>query len=135
MKTTRAKTTRAIRRLLIYLSAGVIAFTITPPPAVAGDLMEIRVVDKETRRGIPMVELITVDEVVYITDSAGRLALDEPELNGALVFFKLTSPGYHMAKDGFGIEGVRLMIDRNKGSVLSWTATCLAPLQAGSASE
>ena len=54
-----------------------------------------------------MAEFTTVDEVVYITDRAGRVAFDEPELKGALVFFKVTSAGSHVAKDGFGIEGVR----------------------------
>ena len=126
MKTTRAKTNRTIRWLLTYLIAGMVTLTITPTRTVAGDLMEIRVVDKETRRGIPMVELTTVDDVVYITDSAGRLAFDEPELKGAMVFFKVTSPGYHVAKDGFGIEGVRLTIEPGSSQTIEMSRTNLA---------
>ncbi len=72
------------------------------------NLCEIHVVDASTERGIPMVSLTTVDDVTYITDSAGRVALAEPELWGQKVFFRVSSPGYECPKDGFGIEGVRL---------------------------
>ena len=82
--------------------------------ARADFLFEIKVIDKQTRRGVPMVQLITVDDVVYITDSAGRIALNEPELSGAAVFFKVQSPGYSIAKDGFGIEGIRLVVEPGK---------------------
>ncbi len=58
-----------------------------------------------------MVELITTDDVVYLTDSAGRVALHEPELSAETVFFKVKSPGYQAPKDGFGIEGVRLVLE------------------------
>lgn len=78
--------------------------------AAADKLVGIQVIDQATRRGIPMVELITVDDVVYLTDSAGRVALHEPELAGETVFFRVQSPGYQVAKDGFGIEGVRLQL-------------------------
>ena len=59
-----------------------------------------------------MVELITTDDVVYLTDSAGRVALHEPELSAETVFFKVKSAGYQASKDGFGIEGVRLVLGR-----------------------
>ena len=118
------KTTLAIRKSLII--RGLVILAMTLPAALAGDLMEIRVVDRETRRGIPMVELTTVDDVVYITDSGGRVALDESELIGALVFFKVTSPGYKVAKDGFGIEGVRLTIEPGGSQTIEMSRTNLA---------
>ncbi len=74
----------------------------------------IQVIDSETQRGVPMVSLTTVDDVTYITDNAGWVALHEPELAGATVFFKVHSPGYEVAKDGFGISGVRLQIELGK---------------------
>ncbi len=88
---------------------------------LATDYCEIQVVDKETRRGVPMVELSTVDDVVYVSDSAGRIALREPELDGSTVFFKVQSPGYQIAKDGFGIEGVRLLIKADTSHVIEVT--------------
>ncbi len=87
---------------------------------------EIHVVDKQTRRGIPMVELTTVDDVVYITDSAGRIAMDELELAGTTVFFKVKSPGYSHAKDGFGMEGVKLTIEPGKSHTIEMTRTNIA---------
>ena len=76
----------------------------------------IHVVDRDTQRGVPMVSLTTVDDVTYITDNAGWVALHEPELAGKTVFFKVHSPGYEAAKDGFGIAGIRLQIDPGRTS-------------------
>ncbi len=93
---------------------------------VADNRFEIHVIDKQTRRGVPMVELTTVDDVVYITDSAGRTALDELELFGVAVFFKVHSPGYEVAKDKFGMEGVRLNIEPGKSHTIEVTRTNIA---------
>ena len=38
----------------------------------------IEVVDAATGRGVPMVELETMDNVLRVTDSAGRVAFDGP---------------------------------------------------------
>ncbi len=77
---------------------------------VADEPMEIHVTDAATGRGIPLAELVTVDDVVYVTDNAGRVALDEPQLQGQTLFLKPRSPGYLSRKDGFGIEGVRITV-------------------------
>lgn len=86
----------------------------------------IQVVDAETKRGVPMVSLSTVDDVTYITDNAGWVALHEPELQGLEVFFRVQSPGYQAAKDGFGIEGERLTIDHGKTVTVVMTRTNVA---------
>ena len=87
---------------------------------------EVQVIDSETRRGVPMVELTTVDDVTYITDSAGRIALCEPELAGSTVFFKIHSPGYEAAKDGFGFAGVHVVIEPGKSQTIWLTRTSVA---------
>ena len=69
---------------------------------------EIRVVDSATGRGIPLVELETVDGVKYVTDNAGRIAFHEPGLKDREIFFTVRSHGYEVPKDGFGYRGVRL---------------------------
>src|SRR5258705_479613 len=69
---------------------------------------EIAVVDDQTGRGIPLVELETVNHLRFLTDSAGRVAFYEPGLMNQPIFFYLRSHGYEMAKDGFGYSGVRL---------------------------
>lgn len=111
---------------LMVFSLCVMGYASSAESGTAGDLVELQVIDKATRRGIPMVELTTVDDVVYITDSAGRVAFDEPELKGAIVFFKVTSPGYQVARDGFGIEGVRLKMEPGRSHVIEMTRTNLA---------
>src|SRR5687767_15311040 len=68
----------------------------------------IEVVDGQTGRGVPLVELATVSGVSYVTDSAGLVAFDEPGLMNQRVFFHVQSHGYEYPKDGFGIRGVAL---------------------------
>lgn len=68
----------------------------------------ITVLDSKTGRGVPLVELITVNGIVHVTDSAGVVAFDEPGLMDDDVFFTVRSHGYSYPKDGFGIAGTRL---------------------------
>lgn len=68
-------------------------------------LFGIHVVDEATGRGVPLVELKTVNQVPYYTDSAGWVAFDEPGLFDRKVFFSVRSHGYEFAKDGFGSVG------------------------------
>jgi hypothetical protein len=68
----------------------------------------IHVVDDRSGRGVPLVELQTVNNIVHITDSAGWAAFHEPGLMDREVFFSLAAPGYEYPKDGFGYRGCRL---------------------------
>ena len=77
-------------------------------PAVPPAFAEIRVLDADTGRGVPLVELVTVNHVRFVTDSAGRVALTDPDLIGREVFVTVRSHGYEAKKDGFGFAGVRL---------------------------
>ena len=52
--------------------------------------------------------------------------MNEPELAGATVFFKVQSPGYRVAKDGFGIEGVRLEVEPGKAKTIEVARTNIA---------
>src|SRR4051794_25350729 len=70
----------------------------------------IEVVDDQTGRGVPLVELTTTSAVTYVTDSAGLVAFDEPGLMHQQVFFHIKSHGYEAPRDGFGFRGVRLDI-------------------------
>ncbi|MCA9059756.1 MAG: hypothetical protein KDA85_14715, partial [Planctomycetaceae bacterium] len=85
---------------------------VVPRQAAASDLFEIQVVDQQTHRGIPMVEVKTVDDVALMTDSAGRVALDVTGLDNQQVYFAISSPGYELKPDGFGFHGVRLNVRR-----------------------
>jgi len=76
--------------------------------ATADGCFVIRVIDEATGRGVPLVELRTVNEVSYWTDSGGVVAFDEPGLMGKRVFFYVSSHGYEFPKDGFGYRGTAL---------------------------
>jgi hypothetical protein len=65
----------------------------------------VTVVDDQTGRGVPLVELRTVSEMRFYTDSNGLVALNEPALMGREVFFFVKSHGYDFPKDGFGSAG------------------------------
>src|SRR4051812_23207354 len=66
---------------------------------------EIHVVDDQTSRGVPLVELTTTAGVTFVTDSAGRIAFDELGMMDQRVWFAVKSHGYEPPKDGFGIAG------------------------------
>ncbi len=70
----------------------------------------IRVVDAQTGRGVPLVELRTVHNIRYHTDSNGIAAFHEPGLMGRSVFFHVRSHGYEFPKDGFGNRGKALKV-------------------------
>lgn len=70
----------------------------------------IEVVDEQTLRGVPMVELQTTSGARYYTDSNGLIAFYEPGLMDQKVWFAVSSHGYEFAPDGFGLRGVALQI-------------------------
>ncbi len=68
----------------------------------------IEVVDDQTSRGVPLIELETVHHVRLVTDSAGLAAFDEPGLMRQDVFFHIRGHGYEFPADGFGNRGKAL---------------------------
>jgi hypothetical protein len=79
-----------------------------PPPPEPDGYFAIEIVDEQTGRGVPMVELQATNGARYVTDSAGVAAFFEPGLMGKRVFFAVSAHGYEFPKDGFGIRGVVL---------------------------
>ncbi|MCG8309258.1 MAG: hypothetical protein MI975_17830 [Cytophagales bacterium] len=83
---------------------------------------KIKVVDRETGRGVPLVELKTVNHIRHVTDNNGIIAFYEPGLMGQEVYFHVKSHGYEYPKSGLGYQGltcriksgdsVRIEIDR-----------------------
>src|SRR5439155_23265809 len=86
--------------------------------AAAGNYFTITVVDSQTGRGVPLVELRTVHNVRYYTDSNGVVAFHEPGLMGQTVFFHVQSHGYEFPKDGFGFRGKTLEVTEGGSAVL-----------------
>ena len=91
---------------LLFLAIGGIQPTADNPT----DYFQIQVVDRETGRGVPLVELRTVNHVRYFTDSAGYIAIDSPELMNREVYFYIASHGYQYPADKFGYRGRKLNV-------------------------
>src|SRR5437868_5864132 len=72
------------------------------PQAEPGRYFAIEVVDEQTGRGVPMVELQTTSGARYVTDSGGLIAFYEPGLMGRKVYFGIAAHGYEFPPDGFG---------------------------------
>ncbi len=68
----------------------------------------IDVVDDDNGWPVSLVELRTTHGLRFVTDNAGRIACDAPELNGVLTWFTVSGHGYEVPADGFGNRGVRL---------------------------
>lgn len=81
-----------------------------PVGAADNPYFQIKVVDDQTGRGVPLVELETVYHLRFYTDSAGLVAFLEPGLMNRDVFFHVRSHGYEFPKDGFGYAGKTLAV-------------------------
>lgn len=68
----------------------------------------IRVLDDQSGRGVPLVELKTSNDVLFVTDSAGVAAVTGADFMNRKVFFSVKSHGYEFPKDGFGSHGKAL---------------------------
>jgi len=93
---------RRLISLALLVSFGLARSALADPP------FAIRVVDETTGRGVPLVELRTVNNIRYVTDSAGLVAFDEPGILDRRVFFYVKSHGYEFPADGFGFRGTTL---------------------------
>ena len=89
--------------LLLSLAVGL------PSDAASGlEPCRIEVRERGTGWPVPLVELRTTHQVRFVTDNAGVIAFDLPELMGRETWFDVIGHGYEVPKDGFGYRGVRL---------------------------
>ncbi len=91
-------------------SLSVLCGEIDAAAAEPGRYFRIQVVDDQSGRGVPLVELRTTGNVRYVTDSNGIAAFFEPGLMDQRVFFYVRSHGYEFPKDGFGFAGTSLEV-------------------------
>ncbi len=92
---------RALAVIALWLVAGSFGF------AAAG-ICRVEVVDRQNGWPVPLVQLRTTHQLTFVSDNAGVIALDAPELLGREVWFDVSGHGYEIPKDGFGMRGVRL---------------------------
>jgi hypothetical protein len=82
------------------------------------DYFKIAVVDQDTGRGVPLVELRTTNEISYYTDSNGIVAFYEPGLMNQAVWFSVRSHGYEYPQDWLGGRGTSLQVTPGGSTVL-----------------
>ncbi len=105
------KTIGLATNVLLMVASSLLGADFDPDKRIeAGKYFKISVVDQQTGRGVPLVELRSVNHLRYLTDSNGIVALDEPGLMGRAVFFHVKSHGYEFPKDGFGYRGKAIRI-------------------------
>ncbi len=84
-------------------------FLLRTTPARCAPPCRINIVDEENGWPVPLVELRTTHQVRFVSDNAGVIAFDLPELMNTETWFHVEGHGYTVAKDGFGYSGVRLV--------------------------
>jgi hypothetical protein len=90
-----------MKRAILQLVLGFAALVGATAPC------RIEVVDKACGWPVPLVELQTLHGVRFVTDNAGVVAFDLPELMGRETWFDVKGQGYEIKKDGFGYAGFR----------------------------
>lgn len=78
------------------------------PVATFAKPFQILVIDRKNSWPVPLVQLTTTHNFTFITDNAGLIAIDAPELMNRETWFTLTSDGYQLPADGFGHQGFRV---------------------------
>jgi hypothetical protein len=86
----------------------------------------INIVESQTGWPVPMVELRTTHHVRFISDNAGRVAFDLPELMGRETWFTVIADGYEAPADGFGNRGVRLIPEPGRQLTVEVQRTSIA---------
>lgn len=99
-------------------AAFVVVWLLCVVPALALPMHVIQVVDQDTGRGVPLVELRTVNSIELFTDSNGIAVFDDPGLMNRKVFFFITSDGYEFPADGFKYRGVAIQTTAGKKTIL-----------------
>jgi len=77
--------------------------------AVAVEACQIRIVDVANDWPVPLVQLKTIHNVRFVSDNAGIICFDLPELMNIETWFHVEGHGYTVKKDVFGYTGVRLI--------------------------
>jgi hypothetical protein len=93
-------------RTLLFISVPLcLCGSLQAGPPERGQYFQIKVIDEQTGRGVPLVELSTTHNLRLYTDSQGVVAFYEPGLLDQDVYFHVKSHGYEYPQDGFGYRG------------------------------
>jgi hypothetical protein len=125
-----AKGVAVLVGVAVWEFAGMSAFAFTTNFTAAIEfhtgVCRIEVVEKGSGWPVPLIELRTTDLQRFVTDNAGVIAFDSPELMGRETWFDVIGHGYEIPKDGFGYRGVRLKPEPGKTLRVEVTRTSIA---------
>ncbi|MEN8160898.1 MAG: hypothetical protein ABFS41_12565, partial [Myxococcota bacterium] len=115
---------RALAALLLAPALALACATPEPAPRArprprAAPVFRVEVVDAQTGRGIPAVELHASNERTWVTDSAGVAAVLDPGLMEQDVFFRVRSFGYTFEGKEQGVAGARLRVRPGRSARLA----------------
>lgn len=92
----------------------VIAVLWSAATALLAEPCRIQIIEQGTGWPVPLVELRTTHHARLVSDNAGVIAFDLPELMGRETWFEVHGHGYEVKADGFGMRGVRLTPEPGK---------------------
>ena len=94
--------------------------------AQAVEPCRIEIVEQGSGWPVPLVELRTTHHARFVSDNAGNIAFDLPELMGRETWFDVKADGYEVKPDGFGMRGVRLRPEPGKSLRVEVRRTAIA---------
>ncbi|MCS6978090.1 MAG: hypothetical protein NZM31_13935 [Gemmatales bacterium] len=86
----------------------------------------IQILEKGSGWPVPLVELRTTHEVRLVSDNAGVICFDLPELMHRETWFSIQGHGYGVRPDGFGYRGVRLTPKPGESLRIEVERSCIA---------
>ncbi|EEF62677.1 signal peptide protein [Pedosphaera parvula Ellin514] len=111
---------------VLRLAAIVLFAFLSLPCSAASAPCRIEVVEKDTGWPVPLVELTTTHHVRFVTDNAGLIAFDLPELMGRETWFTINGQGYEVPQDDFGNRGVHFVPESGKTNRIEVQRTIIA---------
>lgn len=102
------------------------AIVISGAAVAAAMPFRINVVDAECGWPVPLVQFTTLDGQVFVSDNAGVVGVDSPELFGRRVRFSVEGHGYDVPKDSAGEKAVVLDVRQGGKVVVKMNRSVLA---------
>ena len=94
-------------------------FTLASFASIPTRYVSLQFVDSETGRGIPLVEIETTNRIRYVSDSAGRVAIEPGALGSDSIFFHVRSHGYEMRGSEQTAQGVFVALEPGNAQIFT----------------
>ncbi|RYX82727.1 hypothetical protein EON83_18080 [bacterium] len=99
-----------MKHVSLLLSTATFLVSLTVAYAAPSDYFRLSIIDADTGRGVPLVEVETTSKERFVTDSNGLVAINAPDVMNQNTYFTVKSHGYQMDADIFGNRGLTLEV-------------------------